>query len=109
MNWSKSLTVVVARNIFSPFRFEARRSRAQSRVAVRTNGLGEHALLGLDDAEVLNDVEAAVVGARDVHVQPKVVLAGHHLGGATGTVSNPRVIQGADDVVLVHRSGLVDG
>src|SRR4051812_15640151 len=69
----------------------------------------DFALLRVDVTEVLHHLERPTLGPRDVHVHAYVMLAGHHLGGATGALCDPGMVQGQDDVVLVQRAGLVDG
>jgi len=43
------------------------------------------ALPGLDYAEILRDLKAAVLRVGDIHVQPKVVLTGNHFGRTAGS------------------------
>src|SRR5438270_1584871 len=71
--------------------------------------LPDFALLRIDVAEVLHHFERPALGPCDVHVHAHVVLAGHHLGGAAGSLCDPGVIQSPDDVALVERAGLIDG
>ena len=51
-----------------------------------------HALLRLNDAELLCDLEFPVLGVADVHIQPKVVLTGHHFGWSAGALRDLRVV-----------------
>ena len=64
----------------------------------------DRALLRIDGAEALDDLEMAVARLGDVHVHAHVVLAGHDGGGAPGALVDRRVIQSRDHVVLHERA-----
>src|SRR6266571_7552488 len=64
------------------------------------------ALLRVDRAEVLDDLEAAASGLGDVHVQASVVLARHHGRRSAGAFGDLRVIEGCDHVRLPERASL---
>src|SRR5258708_1785178 len=70
------------------------------RVSARQRFLGRrgrhHALVGIDRAEALDDLHAAVDHLGDVHVHANVVLPRHHLGGAARTFSDPGMIERLD-------------
>ena len=58
-------------------------------------------------AKVLDNLERTVLRSRDVHIHAHVVLAGHHLSGASRTLWDAGVVEGRDDVVLLERAGLI--
>ena len=65
-------------------------------------------LLGIDNSEVLDDLELAVARLGDVHVHAHVMLAGHHLCGAAGPLRDRRVIERPNDRIPLERAGLDD-
>src|SRR5947209_6782423 len=65
------------------------------------SGQRDLAFLGIDVAEVLDNLERAVLGPGDVHVHAHVVLAGHHLSGTSWTLWDAGVVESRDDVVLL--------
>ena len=67
------------------------------------------ALVRVDVAEVLQNLERAALGAGDVHVHPHVALAGDHLRGASRTLGDPSMVERGDHIVLVERAGFGDG
>ena len=87
---------------------------ARIAVRVRSPGLLElhgrhHALVRVDGAEALDDLEAAVGDLGDVHVHANMMLAGHHLGRAARAFGDPGMVERRDDVVLPQRAGLFHG
>ena len=76
---------------------------------MRVSSASDLALLRVDVTQVLHHLERAALGPGDVHVHPHVVLARHHLGGASRTLRDPGVVERRDDVLLVQRAGFVDG
>src|SRR3954451_7729554 len=65
--------------------------------------------LGVDRSEVLDHLEGAGLRLRDVHVQPEVMLARHHLGGTARAVGDAGVVQRCHDVLLLQGPCFVDG
>ena len=64
------------------------------------------ALVGLDDAQVLDNFENAVAGLGDVQVHPGVMLTGHHGSRTTRPRSNLCVVERLDDGFLIQRACL---
>jgi hypothetical protein len=58
------------------------------------------ALLWINNAEVLDNLEMTLVGLSDVHVHSNVMLAGHHFSRATWSLSDPCMIQRVDHIFL---------
>ena len=61
---------------------------------------GDEALLGLNRAQSLDDLETPGARLGDVHVHPHVMLAWHHGGRTAGAFDDLGVIQGRDHVRL---------
>src|SRR5919201_3797895 len=105
MKRSKSSTCVVASSISSLLFPEL--SLVSALFVPRSGGEdrgADEAFLWIDRAEVLDDLEAATASLCDVHVQPQVVLAGHHRRGSTGAFGDLGMVEGGDHVVLVERA-----
>ena len=66
----------------------------------------DQALLRIDRAEALDDLEPAVARLGDVHVHAHVVLAGHHRRRAARALGDLRVVERRDHVVLLERARL---
>src|SRR5690242_2213909 len=60
-----------------------------------------YALLRIDDPEVLDDLEFAILCLGDVHVHSNVMLTRHHLSRAARPLRDLCVVQSPDNFVLL--------
>src|SRR3954471_23101539 len=86
MKRSKSSTCVVASSIAisSVSMCPPSRGRRRGPPSGGEDRRADEALLRIDRAEVLDDLEPPATGLADVHAHAHVVLAGHHDRGAAG-------------------------
>ena len=68
-----------------------------------------HALPRINDTEVLDDLEMAVVCLGDVHVHADVMLTGRHFRGTARPLGERGVVERPDDRILLQRAGLFHG
>src|SRR5258707_4424278 len=106
-NRSRSSTCVVARSM--PFSFRGVSLGWWTRGSAGESRCSDQALLRIDRAEALDDLEPAASGLRDVHLEAQMVLPGDHRRRPTRPLGDLCPIERRDHISLVERPNLAHG